>query len=146
MQRNMSQTATTDKIQILILFQVVDMRWGVRDEATDDHMTTKLCMQEIDNCQRLSIGPNFVVSFISVAQRNIFTIAKNKFQKPVWAQLPNWQLILASHKAYLDSLSAVGLYISLGSFDFRLGHYCSFICLFAAQSRLFSLTKNSILL
>ena len=38
------------------------MRWGVRDEATDDHMTTMLCMQEIDNCQRLSIGPNFVVS------------------------------------------------------------------------------------
>jgi len=38
------------------------MRWGVRDEATDDHMTTNLCMQEIDNCQRLSIGPNFIVS------------------------------------------------------------------------------------
>ncbi|XP_013421183.1 NACHT and WD repeat domain-containing protein 2 [Lingula anatina] len=42
-------------------FQVVDMRWGVRDEATDDHMTTDLCMQEISNCQRLSMGPNFVV-------------------------------------------------------------------------------------
>ncbi|CAG0888380.1 unnamed protein product [Darwinula stevensoni] len=42
-------------------FQVVDMRWGVRDEATDDHMTTELCMKEIDNCQRLSMGPNFVV-------------------------------------------------------------------------------------
>ncbi|XP_071108697.1 NACHT and WD repeat domain-containing protein 2-like [Haliotis cracherodii] len=42
-------------------FQVVDMRWGVRDEATDDHMTTELCMQEIDNCQRLSMGPSFVV-------------------------------------------------------------------------------------
>ncbi|XP_069163973.1 NACHT and WD repeat domain-containing protein 2 [Procambarus clarkii] len=41
-------------------FQVVDMRWGVRDEATDDHMTTELCMREIDNCQRLSMGPNFV--------------------------------------------------------------------------------------
>lgn len=27
--------------------QVVDMRWGVRDEATDDHMTTELCMREI---------------------------------------------------------------------------------------------------
>lgn len=37
------------------------MRWGVRDEATDDHMTTELCMKEIDNCQRLSMGPNFVV-------------------------------------------------------------------------------------
>ncbi|CAB3365460.1 Hypothetical predicted protein [Cloeon dipterum] len=41
-------------------FQVVDMRWGVRDEATDDHMTTELCMREIRNCQRLSMGPNFV--------------------------------------------------------------------------------------
>ena len=39
------------------------MRWGVRDEATDDHMTTELCMTEIDNCQRLSVGPNFVVSW-----------------------------------------------------------------------------------
>ncbi|UYV69119.1 NWD2 [Cordylochernes scorpioides] len=37
------------------------MRWGVRDEATDDHMTTDLCMREIKNCQRLSMGPNFVV-------------------------------------------------------------------------------------
>ncbi|KAF5284944.1 hypothetical protein FQA39_LY16899 [Lamprigera yunnana] len=41
--------------------RVVDMRWGVRDEATDDHMTTELCMKEIENCQRLSMGPNFVV-------------------------------------------------------------------------------------
>lgn len=44
-----------------LLLQVVDMRWGVRDEATDDHMTTELCMREIQNCQRLSMGPNFVV-------------------------------------------------------------------------------------
>ena len=38
------------------------MRWGVRDEATDDHMTSELCMREIRECQRLSTGPNFVVS------------------------------------------------------------------------------------
>ncbi|KAH7701155.1 Protein T05C3.2 [Aphelenchoides avenae] len=37
------------------------MRWGVRDEATDDHMTTNLCINEIHNCQRLSMGPSFVV-------------------------------------------------------------------------------------
>ncbi|OAF67265.1 Leucine-rich repeat and WD repeat-containing protein [Intoshia linei] len=42
-------------------FQVVDMRWGVRDEATDDHMTADICLNEIKNCQRLSIGPNFVL-------------------------------------------------------------------------------------
>lgn len=46
---------------IQITLKVVDMRWGVRDEATDDHMTTQLCMNEIYNCQRLSMGPNFVV-------------------------------------------------------------------------------------
>ena len=43
-------------------FQVVDMRWGVRDEATDDHMTSDLCMRELSKCQRLSTGPNFIVS------------------------------------------------------------------------------------
>ena len=36
------------------------MRWGVRDEATDDHMTTAFCLDEIRNCQLSSIGPNFV--------------------------------------------------------------------------------------
>ncbi|XP_002732648.1 NACHT and WD repeat domain-containing protein 2-like, partial [Saccoglossus kowalevskii] len=41
-------------------FQVVDMRWGIRDEAADDHMTTELCLREIEACQKLSTGPNFV--------------------------------------------------------------------------------------
>ena len=45
-------------------FQVVDMRWGVRDEATDDHMTSELCMKELKACQKLSTGPNFIVSHV----------------------------------------------------------------------------------
>ncbi|XP_046570722.1 uncharacterized protein LOC124278977 [Haliotis rubra] len=45
-------------------FQVVDMRWGVRDEATDDHMTSELCLLEIDLCMKLSTGPCFV-TFLS---------------------------------------------------------------------------------
>lgn len=44
----------------LFIFQIVDMRWGVRDEATDDHMTTTICLEEIRNCQETSIGPNFI--------------------------------------------------------------------------------------
>lgn len=36
------------------------MRWGVRDEATDDHQTVDMCNREIDTCQRVSLGPNFV--------------------------------------------------------------------------------------
>ena len=43
-------------------FQVVDMRWGVTNDATNEHITTKLCLQEISNCQRVSVGPSFVVS------------------------------------------------------------------------------------
>nr|KAG5694295.1 hypothetical protein BaRGS_032013 [Batillaria attramentaria] len=41
-------------------FQVVDMRWGVRDEATDDHRTTDLCLREIERCTQISTGPCFV--------------------------------------------------------------------------------------
>jgi hypothetical protein len=43
-------------------FQVVDMRWGITDESQNDHSAEKICLQEIDNCQQTSLGPNFVVS------------------------------------------------------------------------------------
>ena len=45
----------------MLEFQVVDMRWGVRDEATDEHKTADLCMSELSACQKLYLGPNFVV-------------------------------------------------------------------------------------
>ena len=45
----------------MLEFQVVDMRWGVRDESTDEHKTADLCLTELTGCQRLSLGPNFVV-------------------------------------------------------------------------------------
>lgn len=41
-------------------FQVVDMRWGIRDEATDNQMGTEICLRELTMCQKLSTGPNFV--------------------------------------------------------------------------------------
>ena len=48
-------------------FQVVDMRWGVRDQATDDHMGTEICMKELKMCQKLSTGPNFVVGSLFIS-------------------------------------------------------------------------------
>ena len=36
------------------------MRWGVRDEMTNEHMTTALCMGELRNCQKYSMGVNFI--------------------------------------------------------------------------------------
>lgn len=55
-------------------FQVVDMRWGIRDEATNDHMTLQLCMKELEACQKLSTGPNFVVCNIMLMVKTVFDI------------------------------------------------------------------------
>ncbi|XP_071493290.1 NACHT domain- and WD repeat-containing protein 1-like [Diadema antillarum] len=44
-------------------FEVVDMRWGVRDSATADHLTSALCLAEIDRCKRMSQGP-YLVGFL----------------------------------------------------------------------------------
>ncbi|KAM9687659.1 NACHT domain- and WD repeat-containing protein 1 [Trichechus inunguis] len=41
-------------------FEVVDLRWGVRNTEATDHMTTELCLEEIDRCRKTSIGPAFV--------------------------------------------------------------------------------------
>ena len=43
-------------------FQAVDMRWGVTDDCTNDHSVEKLCLLEVENCQKISLGPNFVVN------------------------------------------------------------------------------------
>lgn len=73
------------------------MRWGVRDEATDDHMTTELCMREIKNCQRLSMGPNFVV-FLG--------------QKYGYRPIPTY--ILSSELQLIrDDLAAMGIDVSI---------------------------------
>ena len=42
-------------------FQVVDMRWGVREDAGIEHTTTDILMEEIEKSQQESAGPNFVV-------------------------------------------------------------------------------------
>ena len=45
------------------VFQAIDLRWGIRDESQDDHTTIDFCLREIENCQKATIGPSFVVSF-----------------------------------------------------------------------------------
>ncbi|XP_048404343.2 NACHT domain- and WD repeat-containing protein 1 isoform X2 [Stegostoma tigrinum] len=43
-----------------LVFEVVDMRWGVPNTLTTDHMTTELCLREIESCKRISLGPTFI--------------------------------------------------------------------------------------
>lgn len=42
-------------------FQAIDLRWGVRDEASVNQKTMEICLSEIASCQRTGIKPNFVI-------------------------------------------------------------------------------------
>lgn len=42
-------------------FQAIDLRWGVREEASFDQKTMEICLAEIGRCQKTGIKPNFIV-------------------------------------------------------------------------------------
>jgi WD40 repeat protein len=42
-------------------FQAVDLRWGIREEATLDQQTMKICLEEIERSKRSSPRPSFIV-------------------------------------------------------------------------------------
>ncbi|CAF3180582.1 unnamed protein product [Rotaria sp. Silwood2] len=37
------------------------MRWGIQEHAADDHSTVDLCLQELDQCCRLSLATSCVI-------------------------------------------------------------------------------------
>ncbi|KAL9969786.1 hypothetical protein ACROYT_G022043 [Oculina patagonica] len=41
-------------------FSVADMRWGVRDEMTDEHQAVEICVTEVQRCRKESVGPYMV--------------------------------------------------------------------------------------
>ncbi|XP_028905545.1 NACHT domain- and WD repeat-containing protein 1 [Ornithorhynchus anatinus] len=43
-----------------LMFEVIDLRWGVRDFEAADHMMVELCLEEIKLCQEISAGPTFI--------------------------------------------------------------------------------------
>jgi len=43
------------------VFQPIDLRWGVSDEAGYDHRTLEICLTEIDRCLAQTVRPNFLV-------------------------------------------------------------------------------------
>ncbi len=49
-------------IHSLICCSVVDMRWGIRDKAVNDHKAAEICLSEIDKCLNTSLpgAPNFL--------------------------------------------------------------------------------------
>uniref|UniRef100_A0A8C5UPH4 NACHT and WD repeat domain containing 1 n=1 Tax=Microcebus murinus TaxID=30608 RepID=A0A8C5UPH4_MICMU len=43
-----------------LMFEVVDLRWGVPNAEATNYLTTELCLEEVDRCQKTSVGPAFV--------------------------------------------------------------------------------------
>jgi WD40 repeat protein len=41
--------------------QVVDLRWGVSEEASLDQQTMSICLDEIRGCQQITPRPNFII-------------------------------------------------------------------------------------
>ena len=41
-------------------FEVIDLRWGVRNEATNDHQTIDICLGELQRCFANSTSVAFV--------------------------------------------------------------------------------------
>ncbi|XP_069139951.1 uncharacterized protein [Argopecten irradians] len=46
-----------------LTFQLVDMRWGVRDEASIDHTTNEVVLGEVEKAKRISGGP-YMLAFL----------------------------------------------------------------------------------
>lgn len=42
-------------------YDLVDLRWGITEEAQKSHETIQICLEEIRRCQRLSPKPNFAI-------------------------------------------------------------------------------------
>ena len=42
-------------------YEAVDLRWGITDEAQNDHETLEICLEEIKRSQDISPKPNFIV-------------------------------------------------------------------------------------
>ncbi|XP_054751872.2 NACHT domain- and WD repeat-containing protein 1-like [Lytechinus pictus] len=76
-------------------FQLVDMRWGVRDEASTDHTTSQICLREIQKCQNVSMGPNF-----------LFILGQRYGYRPIPATIPaSMYGILSEHVTNGDHIN-----------------------------------------
>ena len=65
-ERNALQKRVFPKLRKLCMqygcrFQAIDLRWGIREEAALDQQTVKICLEEINRCQRVTPRPNFIV-------------------------------------------------------------------------------------
>eukprot|EP01038_Epipyxis_sp_PR26KG_P004550 gene4550-6422_t len=46
--------------KLRLQFDVVSMRWGVRSRSNNDHLTSELCLSQLDMCLKESVGISFI--------------------------------------------------------------------------------------
>jgi WD40 repeat protein len=68
-------------------FQAIDLRWGITEEAQQEHDTLRICLEEVRRCQALSPRPNFAV-----------LLGDRYGWEPVPARIPmgHWERLLAA--------------------------------------------------
>jgi hypothetical protein len=68
-------------------FQAIDLRWGITEEAQQEHDTLRICLEEVRRCQALSPRPNFAV-----------LLGDRYGWEPVPARVPmdHWERLLAA--------------------------------------------------
>ena len=64
--------------------QALEMRWGIRAEAADNHETSEICMAELERCTQGSLGTSYV--FLGM-QKYGFRPFPNKIPKEYFEQL-----------------------------------------------------------
>uniref|UniRef100_A0A8D3B2T7 DUF4062 domain-containing protein n=1 Tax=Scophthalmus maximus TaxID=52904 RepID=A0A8D3B2T7_SCOMX len=67
-----------------LMFEVVDLRWGIRNVPSGDHESAEIFLQEIQSCERISAGPSFVVSVSTSLDydSDFFTLTLSKLKCP----------------------------------------------------------------
>ncbi|XP_028856610.1 NACHT domain- and WD repeat-containing protein 1 isoform X2 [Denticeps clupeoides] len=78
-----------------LVYEVVDLRWGVRDGISVDSMTIGLCLEEIQSCKKISVGPSFVV-----------LLGNSYGHRPIPHLISEYEfeLLLSKHSDNLDSV------------------------------------------
>jgi hypothetical protein len=68
-------------------FQAIDLRWGITEEAQQEHDTLRICLEEVRRCQMLSPRPNFAV-----------LLGDRYGWEPVPARIPmdHWERLIAA--------------------------------------------------
>ena len=93
-------------------FQAIDLRWGISEEAGLDQQTMKICLGEIERCQKISPRPNFIILLGNRYgwQPLPFEIAGSEFER-IFPYVPKENAALVTRWYWRDDNSVPAVYL-----------------------------------